>query len=654
MASETANRNKPYKLTPPLTRDSVITWDYNQRAYSRQNKLWRKYLPGGTSSTWTATKVDPTHGIKVMKTRTRQVDGVDVTEDTDQIDDEKTDDARSAFEDFLTCLAVNSPPAFFTTVMQESTSYTWVIDKINETFNLKTRGEHFLRGGEIKVDYGGDGATYGQGYMTYKDFYQSTLLKKNDVCNGETLDADEQITPIVQNFIIKEWLMSIDSRLPSHIVRTRGSLFTRDKPTLPCNLQVITEQIPTMLQELEAADSSASSISLNRINFSQYSSRGGGARGGGGGGGGGWGGGGGQYTAGQFRGRGGGYTRLPAQGLGQGLGMARPVRSCPQDTCFQCFGAGRTGLNTKNHQAKDCPWNQPVKPVYQRMLLLQPPQSVPGQLDGAGQWNIQELQVPPQDNSYSFQDQLYTPDDQQRFSEIDDPYFIAQNKDSTQYTSPTVSHIPTSKIQQFTFTHKGKQAVLSLDSGAEGDCMTLAECLRLGAILLPLDSTDVLPRQADGKTPLKCVGKAVIDFQRDDLTVTWHGYVVENLSKGILCGIPFLKRNDIIQQHNSRSMLVKGRTILEDSMFCPSPVLPFDISEVDLDSHDCQDDRQCIVAEVNITPVNFLDQIQFGEAVTKVQKERLQSIHNDHKAVFDGNLSEGYNGASGDFKVDFN
>ena len=79
--TETANRNKPYKLTPPLTRDSVITWDYNQRAYSRQNKEWRKYLPGGTCNTWKAAKADPTYGLPpVKKTRTVQVDGAPVVQ----------------------------------------------------------------------------------------------------------------------------------------------------------------------------------------------------------------------------------------------------------------------------------------------------------------------------------------------------------------------------------------------------------------------------------------------------------------------------------------------------------------------------------------------------------------------------------------------
>ena len=48
------------------------------------------------------------------------------------------------FEDFLTCLATHSPPNFFDTIMEEATSYNWVIDKIYETFNLKAKGEHFL------------------------------------------------------------------------------------------------------------------------------------------------------------------------------------------------------------------------------------------------------------------------------------------------------------------------------------------------------------------------------------------------------------------------------------------------------------------------------------------------------------------------------
>ena len=76
--AENTSTVKPYKLVPPLTRDSVLTWDYNMKAFIRQNKEWRKFLPSGTKNTWTATKSDDTNGLVVL------ING--------QNDDDKTED----------------------------------------------------------------------------------------------------------------------------------------------------------------------------------------------------------------------------------------------------------------------------------------------------------------------------------------------------------------------------------------------------------------------------------------------------------------------------------------------------------------------------------------------------------------------------------
>ena len=80
-------------------------------------------------------------------------------------------------------------------------------------------------------------------------------------------------------------------------------------------------------------------------------------------------------------------------------------------------------------------------------------------------------------------------------------------------------------------------------------------------------------------------------------------------------------------------MTVQGRTIMEDPPISPGSSLPFHIQEVPLDSP--------------------LSQIEIGKSVPKVIKEKLHAVHNHHKAVFDGDISEGYNGASGFFDVDF-
>ena len=57
-------------------------------------------------------------------------------------------------------------------------------------------------------------------------------------------------------------------------------------------------------------------------------------------------------------------------------------------------------------------------------------------------------------------------------------YHVLSDPDSN-HTTPTVGQVPTRTIQKFTFLNNGKQCILSIDSGSEGDCMSEAEAVRL-------------------------------------------------------------------------------------------------------------------------------------------------------------------------------
>ena len=79
--------------------------------------------------------------------------------------------------------------------------------------------------------------------------------------------------------------------------------------------------------------------------------------------------------------------------------------------------------------------------------------------------------------------------------------------------------IPIRKIQNVSFFVNNKVALLSLDSGCEGDCILESECKRLNIPILPLDSTDTIPTQADGYSPLAIKGKAKFQCERDKITL---------------------------------------------------------------------------------------------------------------------------------------
>ena len=127
------------------------------------------------------------------------------------------------------------------------------------------------------------------------------------------------------------------------------------------------------------------------------------------------------------------------------------------------------------------------------------------------------------------------------------------------------------KIQTIAVYINNRPAILSLDSGCEGDCIRESECLRLNIAIKPLDNTDTsLPKQADGYSPLQVIGKAKFSAERDKLTFQWEGYVTKSLHSSILCGGAFMERNKVVQELSYKRIKVANRHyIQESSPFCP-------------------------------------------------------------------------------------
>ena len=78
--------------------------------------------------------------------------------------------------------------------------------------------------------------------------------------------------------------------------------------------------------------------------------------------------------------------------------------------------------------------------------------------------------------------------------------------------------------------------------------------------------------------------------------------------------------------------MVGQKVILEDPPMYPGTNLPFRVQEVTTD---------------------ILSKIEIGDEVPLGIRQRLNSVNLHHKAVFNGDVSAGYNGYSGDFDVDF-
>ena len=90
-------------------------------------------------------------------------------------------------------------------------------------------------------------------------------------------------------------------------------------------------------------------------------------------------------------------------------------------------------------------------------------------------------------------------------------------------------------------------------------------------------------------------------------------------------------------------MSMGNKVIIEDPPYSPMTTLPFNINKV-----------QHYVQEVQLNDMSKLHSlIEIGDNIPKHLRQKLITIHAEHKLVFDGDISAGYNGHSGNHDVDF-
>ena len=182
------------------------------------------------------------------------------------------------------------------------------------------------------------------------------------------------------------------------------------------------------------------------------------------------------------------------------------------------------------------------------------------------------------------------------------------------------------------------------------------ECKRLNIEINPLDAKDInIPTQADGDSPLQIVGKAKFQANRGKIDLHFEGYVCRRLQSAILCGGPFMEENKIVQELSNKRIVIDNKYyVMETSPMCPDPLPELVVSHSKLESKDKGDGNVNEIDAIKNDSMETLHKIEIGPQVPKKVKEKLIAIHRSHDTVFDGDISKGYNGYSGDHLVDFN
>ena len=107
--------------------------------------------------------------------------------------------------------------------------------------------------------------------MVVKVFCMQALHPIGKNFKGRAATTNESLSPLAENFIMKEFLSKVHPKLPEYIKNTKGHLFTTDRPTLACNKNILIDMMDTLLAELESEETPVSNnISIAQLRNNQF------------------------------------------------------------------------------------------------------------------------------------------------------------------------------------------------------------------------------------------------------------------------------------------------------------------------------------------------------------------------------------------------
>ena len=166
---------------------------------------------------------------------------------------------RRQLRTFISQIAKSCHKSDFQTIMRQSTSFQWIMDKLRENYDIQKKGVHFLNIIDIKWDPTSDITPFAF-YNTYRTHIMNNLRKTGDVVSWKSADplqADEQMTPMLEDLLVYNVLTLIDPRLPGQVKETFGHLMRQNKSLRDFRSEIFTA-VPKLIQDLEIKEAAAS------------------------------------------------------------------------------------------------------------------------------------------------------------------------------------------------------------------------------------------------------------------------------------------------------------------------------------------------------------------------------------------------------------
>ena len=190
-------------------------WCEELEVYLNQEDEFAQFLPNGKYSTWQSKEAN-TERIAVLHLDDRsdnQVQAVREREDTD-----KLRSVRTKLRTVLALIGKCCPEGHYNSVIRHSTSIEWIYNTLRSDFDIKKKGIHFLN--ILNFKYDAEKTTPVTFYNQYRASIMNNLSKRGDVIKYKSdlvLNEDEKMSPMLEDLVLLNVLREIDPRLPSFV-----------------------------------------------------------------------------------------------------------------------------------------------------------------------------------------------------------------------------------------------------------------------------------------------------------------------------------------------------------------------------------------------------------------------------------------------------
>ena len=272
------------KIYPPtqlpdrdVTETQFNIWQEELEVYLMQEKEYAIFLKDGAYDTW--------ESLETNKDRIAALKAEDILQ-ADATANRSEREAEAANSDFLKNIRKNLRTTLsiigkcvsqghYNSVIRHSTSLEWIFNMLRSDYDIQQKGIHFFN--ILEVKYVANNSTPVAFYNQYRTVISNNLAKAGDVIkykDGEVLNQDEKMSPMLEDIILLNVIAEIDSRLPTFVKTHYNHKMKREERLMDFKADILVN-IPSFLEQLDVAENNSikEDPSLNAFKQTNFNAR---------------------------------------------------------------------------------------------------------------------------------------------------------------------------------------------------------------------------------------------------------------------------------------------------------------------------------------------------------------------------------------------